>query len=765
MQAKDLRDDKKNRDAIRRLFPCMPIDSAETILEHGFQKGSGRVGRTTTLDEDQKVKLAVEAHIRHNFTPYEELLRESKYSDLAHDRRREMARAIIRPKVLEILAQWSPASSLDVAATPTSVMGAPALKVTTMVARSTSPIIGDAVTRTYFTRKSAQSTNEKSKEITALKIASTSPIIGDAVTRSYFTRQSAQSTNEKPEEITALKLASTSPIIGDAVTRSYFTRQSARSTSEKPVDKTAHEGSSHTRGSRWKAHKWNEDSSLIASATLGTSSLTTVQTAEEIRSSRKVSNVTMAAAIAQGHMPSSMHTNTSKQNLVRHRSPSSAHYPSLGESSTTRLTDIFTNTKEVIQESSQESTEAPSISVAQRGQISSAPSSSSGTSNRKRNRGGNEDSFSAKRPRHETAISPRYLVEGAFRHIDTELPSDAEFLPSDETTRLDVDFDAMHIDDMAEPRFRRTVVPSKNDELSARNTSEIHVSPDSPGGVPLSELDPSVTKLVSDLRREIRNRLLIGRPQKPKRESTPLPGYLECAIIGSIKLLLKGKQGKSLLDLKKWQDGEQKFSKLSKKRQYNVILAEFREYLLLGLMDHSLYLIKHYGSALTKKPGRRAKDKLEETVSTMVGLARKDYRMIQADPYHENRLSPERSWAAWQAFEFSKLGNPRGKQGLREVLRKRLQERSGDRGPSNETAFGKLDDEEEGESETPVQGIACNELSSLSRQLAHQPGSHHPVILSMVQTGQEPGLDRANYFVRSEKAHQSDKENDFANIQ
>lgn len=52
----------------------MPAESLEVILDHAFLKGSGRVGRTSTKTDERKVILAVEAHIRHTCTPYEQLL-------------------------------------------------------------------------------------------------------------------------------------------------------------------------------------------------------------------------------------------------------------------------------------------------------------------------------------------------------------------------------------------------------------------------------------------------------------------------------------------------------------------------------------------------------------------------------------------------------------------------------------------------------------------------------------------------------------------
>jgi hypothetical protein len=57
-------------------FPKIPRESVGTILKHTLKKSSGRVGRTSKLSLEQKVQLAVRAHVRHSHTNYESLLRE-----------------------------------------------------------------------------------------------------------------------------------------------------------------------------------------------------------------------------------------------------------------------------------------------------------------------------------------------------------------------------------------------------------------------------------------------------------------------------------------------------------------------------------------------------------------------------------------------------------------------------------------------------------------------------------------------------------------
>lgn len=85
---------------IVRLFPACPPARAEAIAAHTAVRGSGRVGRSSAgraLDEDA-VTAAVVASVRHEDTPYDELLMSG--IDRAD------ARARIRPEVDAVLARW-----------------------------------------------------------------------------------------------------------------------------------------------------------------------------------------------------------------------------------------------------------------------------------------------------------------------------------------------------------------------------------------------------------------------------------------------------------------------------------------------------------------------------------------------------------------------------------------------------------------------------------------------------------------------------------
>lgn len=157
--AKDLRDDKNTRAALCRVFPRMPIETAEIVLEHGFQKGSGRVGRSTTFDEDRKVEIAVEAHIRHNFTNYDTLLRGSA-SSIGRDSRREAARTTVKPLIQNLLSQWRATFAQGTASTTENRSSKSTTnsngKLLTMAA---SAIIGDDVTRDYHISQPASNSN------------------------------------------------------------------------------------------------------------------------------------------------------------------------------------------------------------------------------------------------------------------------------------------------------------------------------------------------------------------------------------------------------------------------------------------------------------------------------------------------------------------------------------------------------------------------------------------------------------------------------
>jgi hypothetical protein len=85
---------------ILELFPGSPPERAEAIARHAGARGSGRIGRSAAGRslEEEAIQLAVAASVRHEETPYDELLMSGVP--------RAEARQRVRPRVDEILEGW-----------------------------------------------------------------------------------------------------------------------------------------------------------------------------------------------------------------------------------------------------------------------------------------------------------------------------------------------------------------------------------------------------------------------------------------------------------------------------------------------------------------------------------------------------------------------------------------------------------------------------------------------------------------------------------
>jgi hypothetical protein len=86
---------------VRELYPQCPAGRETVIAEHACLKYSGRVGRSAaarSFDEDA-IRLAVMAHVRHAETQYD--------SFLARGDDRWEARAQVGGAVEQVLARWS----------------------------------------------------------------------------------------------------------------------------------------------------------------------------------------------------------------------------------------------------------------------------------------------------------------------------------------------------------------------------------------------------------------------------------------------------------------------------------------------------------------------------------------------------------------------------------------------------------------------------------------------------------------------------------
>lgn len=86
---------------LREIFPGCPAPEALAIAQHTSVRGSGRVGRSEAgrnLDENA-LRLAAAAHIRHRHTNYDELLMSGM--------ERALARQEVRARIETTLRRWS----------------------------------------------------------------------------------------------------------------------------------------------------------------------------------------------------------------------------------------------------------------------------------------------------------------------------------------------------------------------------------------------------------------------------------------------------------------------------------------------------------------------------------------------------------------------------------------------------------------------------------------------------------------------------------
>lgn len=85
---------------VRELYPSCPQGRPAQIASHACQKYSGRVGRSAAAKrlDGEAVRLAVVAHVRHEETPYDELLVQGVERRDARDR--------VRENVDRVLSRW-----------------------------------------------------------------------------------------------------------------------------------------------------------------------------------------------------------------------------------------------------------------------------------------------------------------------------------------------------------------------------------------------------------------------------------------------------------------------------------------------------------------------------------------------------------------------------------------------------------------------------------------------------------------------------------
>jgi hypothetical protein len=90
--------------AIRELFPKIPPGDMDAIIARAFG-GEGTVGNAKDLTLPRRVQLAVGAHIRHKYTPYDDLLR---HPGAQGDGRTvwQQARTTVEPLTLSKMKEW-----------------------------------------------------------------------------------------------------------------------------------------------------------------------------------------------------------------------------------------------------------------------------------------------------------------------------------------------------------------------------------------------------------------------------------------------------------------------------------------------------------------------------------------------------------------------------------------------------------------------------------------------------------------------------------
>jgi len=98
VQKRDAAKEDTFEDAIVKLFPKIPKVEVPQIVKHSLKKHSRRVGRTNKVALQDRVKLAVRAHIRHVHTDYDQLLKQGAS--------RAVAREKVWERINEVARQW-----------------------------------------------------------------------------------------------------------------------------------------------------------------------------------------------------------------------------------------------------------------------------------------------------------------------------------------------------------------------------------------------------------------------------------------------------------------------------------------------------------------------------------------------------------------------------------------------------------------------------------------------------------------------------------
>ncbi|KIX95332.1 uncharacterized protein Z520_08849 [Fonsecaea multimorphosa CBS 102226] len=85
------------KQTIKDLFPNIPNNDLYQIIKTAFQLGDRRVGTANELPLVRRAQLSVVAHIRHNYTQYDKLLRQMPYNEARH---------MVEKETLVKLVEW-----------------------------------------------------------------------------------------------------------------------------------------------------------------------------------------------------------------------------------------------------------------------------------------------------------------------------------------------------------------------------------------------------------------------------------------------------------------------------------------------------------------------------------------------------------------------------------------------------------------------------------------------------------------------------------
>jgi hypothetical protein len=101
------------KQAIKDLFPKIPDNDLFRIIKHAFQLNNAKVGTAPELTLLRRAHLAVVAHIRHNYTSYDKLLRTVQYNEARHQVEQETLAKIIEWRGGEDMSLEDPDRAAD----------------------------------------------------------------------------------------------------------------------------------------------------------------------------------------------------------------------------------------------------------------------------------------------------------------------------------------------------------------------------------------------------------------------------------------------------------------------------------------------------------------------------------------------------------------------------------------------------------------------------------------------------------------------------